>query len=146
MNSLTATGKTLLVATFGLRTRTPTMLTRLRKPPGKLATIEVRYPIVRTGFCRVDDKVLSLGMTDFFLSKNNTMRNMIDLESEVSKSAALIELLSDRLCREIEERGGSHAETTAAGIVAMAIDQSGNLVRTFYAACDEAQSQRSVRN
>ena len=146
MKALTLRKKTLLVAASGVETAGCPLLSATTNRWAKKATIEGSKHVANTESCRVGDKGLNLVFAAFFLRKINTMISILDLESEVSKSAALIELLSDRLCREIEERGGSHAETTAAGLVAMAIDQSGNLIRTFYAVCDEERGQRSVRN
>lgn len=143
---LTSHSNTLSVEPSELETRTPTMLTRLRKPPGKLATIEVRHSIVRTGFCRVDEKVSSLGMADFFFDKNNMKNSLLDLETEVTKTAALLDLLGERLAKITEESGDRNGSEKAAGQVCLYLDQSHRLIEVFYSVADEIHAMHHVRN
>ena len=99
------------------------------------------------------DKVRAFVTTGFFAARkgrwkdNRNMKvSILDLESEVVKTVALLELVSERLVQTIEERGGTNASASAAGLVALSIDQAGNLTKVFYAVCELERGQRSVRN
>lgn len=130
----------LSVAAFGLETRTP-IVKRDHESRGLNATIEVHRSIVCTGSCRADNKVSSLGAVDFFFVKNNMRVNLLDLETEVGKTAALLELVSQRFAAEQDACGMRNAGTMAAGLVALSLDQIQTLMSKFDAVAEDLRKE-----
>jgi hypothetical protein len=92
LKALTNARNNLSVAAFSVKTAGCPLLTRTRKPQGKLATLEVRHSIASTGFCRVGEKGLNLGMADFSLHKYNMKNNLKSVAIATEEPAKLSEL------------------------------------------------------